>query len=377
MKLAIIGGKLQGTEVVYLAKKAGYETLLIDKRADAQAAGLADQHVVLDVLKEKKKMLDVCRDVDMIFPAIEDNDILEQIRLSGEQMQLPVIFDWDAYRISSSKTKSNQLFEELHLHMPGRYPECDFPVIVKPDALSGSAGVKKMESQKEVEQLCSRMKQMPVIQEFIEGRSFSLEVIGNGTDYIFPQITEVVVDGVYDCKRIIAPAAVSESERKQLYDMAEKLAKKLKIKGIFDIEVISKNGELHILEIDARFPSQTPISVYHSCGINMVQMLVEMKRGRVPKEVLVKQKICIYQQIVVENGILSVLGEHVMSSCAKLIHHTDFYGADEALVDERSGRDSMRAIVIVTAENEDAARQKMKCCMQRVEQAYNIAVLAG
>ena len=38
MKIAIIGGKLQGTEAVYLAKKAGFEIILIDRDAQVPPA---------------------------------------------------------------------------------------------------------------------------------------------------------------------------------------------------------------------------------------------------------------------------------------------------------------------------------------------------
>ena len=41
MRLAVVGGKLQGTEAAYLAGEAGYEVVLIDRRAERPAAGLA------------------------------------------------------------------------------------------------------------------------------------------------------------------------------------------------------------------------------------------------------------------------------------------------------------------------------------------------
>ena len=34
MRLLIVGGKLQGTEAAYLAGKAGWETVLVDRRED-------------------------------------------------------------------------------------------------------------------------------------------------------------------------------------------------------------------------------------------------------------------------------------------------------------------------------------------------------
>lgn len=39
-RVAIIGGKLQGLEAVYLASKAGMDTVVIDKRNDVPAKNL-------------------------------------------------------------------------------------------------------------------------------------------------------------------------------------------------------------------------------------------------------------------------------------------------------------------------------------------------
>ena len=53
MRLLVVGGKLQGTEAVYLAAKAGWETVLVDRREAPPAAGLADRHVVTDIVADE------------------------------------------------------------------------------------------------------------------------------------------------------------------------------------------------------------------------------------------------------------------------------------------------------------------------------------
>ena len=51
MKVAIIGGKLQGTEAVYLAKAAGIASILIDSNPVVPASGFADEFICGDVVK--------------------------------------------------------------------------------------------------------------------------------------------------------------------------------------------------------------------------------------------------------------------------------------------------------------------------------------
>ena len=48
MRLAIVGGALQGMEAVYLSTIAGFETIVIDKRKEAPALALADEAYILD-----------------------------------------------------------------------------------------------------------------------------------------------------------------------------------------------------------------------------------------------------------------------------------------------------------------------------------------
>ena len=243
-----------------------------------------------------------------------------------------------------------------------------YPVILKPDDQSGSKDVKKAYSKEEAEEYLANTTGNTVVQEYVEGRSFSIEVIGNGTEYLMPEITEVVIDKEYDCKRIIAPAKITPSERKQMMKMAELLAKSIQIKGIFDIEVISQEGILKILEIDARMPSQTPISVYHSCGINMVELLVQAYTKDTMRCTKSKEKSVMYQQIVVKNSTIHVLGEHVMATCGRLHLEENFFGAEEAITDYSPGKKDFSAIVITTGQTEEKAYDKFLACVNNIKE---------
>lgn len=369
MKLAVIGGKLQGVEVTYLAQCAGYEVGVFDKREDAQAFGMAEEAVVVDLLEESERAQGLLEEYDVIFPAVEDKAVLEAAVKIGNNLQIPVVFDMEAYQISSSKQASNKLFQSLGLPMPESYPSCGYPVILKPDNQSGSSGVIQCFSSEEVEKYSALLPKNTVIQEYLEGRSFSLEVIGDGEQYLFPQITEVVTDQAYDCKRVIAPASLPEEEAAQLYSMGKKLAHALKIKGIFDIEVICHKGTLKILEIDARMPSQTPVSVYHSCGINMVETLVNAAVGNPFLVEAGEKQVVMYQQIMVSEKEIQVLGEHVMADCGRLYHKKDFFGAVAAITDYEPQKEKFCAILITTGSTEREAYHQFLDCVRNIQDA--------
>ena len=70
MKIGIVGGALQGLELSYLCKAAGYEVVLADRRSNVPASGLCDRFFQLDT--EDIAALDAhLADADVIFPALE------------------------------------------------------------------------------------------------------------------------------------------------------------------------------------------------------------------------------------------------------------------------------------------------------------------
>lgn len=374
-KVLIIGGKLQGIEIAYLAKKAGFYTILVDKSAEAPAIGLADRFVQENVFSEFR-LLPLFEEADVIIPAIENDMVLHKLLEYGKITGRTVIFDEGSYRISSSKTASNQLFERLGLPLPGKYPACRFPVIIKPDNLSGSSQVHKAWSGEEVEAVIAGMDGEIVIQEYLEGRSFSIEVIGDGENFYYPQITEVITDESYDCKRIIAPAQIEKELEEQFFGIARKLAESMRIKGIFDIEVICHNGILKLLEIDARFPSQTPVSIYNSSGINMVEMLAGIATGTFHDRNATKNEVCFYQQIVVGPDEIRVLGEHAIGDCRNMTLISGFFGADEGITDYCEGKKNWSAIIIITADTSRNAHEKFLQCMENIKRKANNPNLA-
>jgi pyrrolysine biosynthesis protein PylC len=128
-----------------------------------------------------------------------------------------------------------------------------------------------------------------------------------------------------------------------------------------DVEVILHNGELKVLEIDARLPSQTPTAVYRSTGINMLELLARFfvgvdgpgfpGSGENPGtgKLQLPAKGVIYEHIRVTPGNLEFCGEHIMAEGGPLRLITGFFGADEAITDYSPGRNQWVATLIITA----------------------------
>ena len=131
MLVGIVGGKLQGIEAAYLARKAGWETRLIDRNDQAPAIQLSDTFVQVDATDESN--LDrTLGDVDLIIPALENGSVLDSLTCWCRKSGIPLAFDPRAYAVSASKLKSNDLFRKIGVPVPDVWPRCGFPVFVKP-----------------------------------------------------------------------------------------------------------------------------------------------------------------------------------------------------------------------------------------------------
>lgn len=361
----VVGGKLQGVEATYLAHKAGWDVILVDKDPYAPAIGLCDEYHQLDLGIEDPKLSEIFQKADLIVPAIEDQVILNCIQKLADREGYPLAFDSSAYAISSSKRKSDELFTQHGIPIPAYWPHCGLPVMLKPSDLSGSLGVNKMHDPEQLKSFLKRLETDSgdwIVQEYLEGPSYSLEVLGFNGIPLTLQVTDLEMDEGYDCKRVIAPTILDSAQEKRFREISSKIAGLINLNGIMDVEIIDHNGSLKVLEIDARLPSQTPTVVYKSTGINMLTALNDVYvRHRMP--VLTdwsgqKPRAVIYEHILVKEDQVETLGEHIMAGVGHLSYIEGFFGADEALTNYQPGVSSWVATLIITNATRKEAWEK-------------------
>jgi pyrrolysine biosynthesis protein PylC len=379
LKVAVVGGKLQGTEATYLAHRAGWEVLLIDQRPAVPAQGLADEFYQMDVTDNDSSLGLILRKADLVIPAVEDPSALRSLKQATLREGVPLAYDEASYELSSSKKRSDRLFNELGLPAPRPWPSGHLPLLIKPSGSSGSRGVQKIESQNELDAFLSRTDSESgdwVIQEFLEGPSYSIEVFGHNNRFISLQTTTIEVDAVYDCKRVLAPADLSLDLKNDFGRLSRKIAQALSLQGIMDVEVILSQGRLKFLEIDARLPSQTPTVVYKSTGLNMVELLFEVfVKDSLPESVPIDQeRAVIYEHLKVTPEALEVAGEHIMAEAGPLKIREGFFGADEAITDYGQGKAYWAATLIFTEKSPKDVWAKRCATIEDLKKYLGISV---
>ena len=378
MRVAVVGGKLQGIETCYLAHQAAWEVVVVDKNPCAPASGLCDDFICNDIVRKPERFAGAIRDVDLIIPAMEDLEGLQCLAEVAARNDIPLAFDPNAYATTSSKKESDHLFCRLGLPAPRPWPDCRLPVIVKPVASSGSKGVMKIDDRENLRVFLQKNKpKLPqwIIQEYLEGPSYSLEVVSLGGQCITLQPTALDMDATFDCKRVIAPVDLSTTLDQEFRAIATTIAQTLHLNGVMDVEVVRHEDHLKILEIDARLPSQTPTVVERSTGINMLELL----RGifldsRLPEICpTMTQRGVVYEHIRVWGNHLEVSGEHIIAEAGPLHIEDGFFGADMALTNFSSPSHPWMATLIVSDTSRERAWEKRCKAIQAIMETCELS----
>lgn len=358
MRICIIGGRLQGIEACYLARACGMESILIDMDPEAPAGGVCDIFVPGDLVKEDEKVIEAFRSCDVILPANENDELLKKTEELAKRFSIPFAFDPGAYEITKSKIRSDRLFAENGIPCPKYYPEGRAPYVVKPSDGSGSSGVMKLETREDAEEYLKNASPEDIIQEYLEGPSYSIEVIGRPGNYRTYTVTEVHVDKVYDCHMITSPVDIPKHKLDRFSEIAVKLAELVDLRGIMDVEVIDDGEDLKVLEIDARIPSQTPIAVLKTSGMNLLKELVDITvYGEFANENTALggsgKVFCAYENYKREKGVVTSEGEHIMRNAGHLTLRKNYLGSMESMTDAENEVSDFRGIFINWGDDKD------------------------
>ncbi len=366
-RIAIVGGALQGMEAVLLSKAAGFEAVVLDRKESAPAMSICDEPIHLDPTKDPDGAKKVFEGCDAVIPACEEIDLLRC--LDSMDMDVPLLFDLNSYGISSSKNRSNEIMSSVGVSLPKPWPECGFPAIVKPSSQSGSIGVTVAWNDGDVRKGLDFIESIgdePVMQEFVHGKSVSIEVIGDGRKAKSYVTTEVCLDSNYDCKMVRCnPNILSPEEDREFAEIGRKVAEAMGLRALMDVEAIDTPKGLRVLEIDARIPSQTPAAIEAATGINLLEELYATASGK-PTGRRPGEGCSVYRHVVFKDGILRSSGEKEFGHVCRPRFAPGLFGCDNSITDYEPGKKEWRATLISKGRTEAEADEKAASCIRKI-----------
>lgn len=296
--------------LVEKARDMGLETHVFAWRQGNVIEDIADFYYPVSVL-ERVKILEICREVgiegitsigsDIVVPTV--NFIAAELGLAGNSRQSTRL-STDKYKMRKALSYNGiqcpefEVFTEPNFTDTGRFT---FPVIVKPTDRSGSRGVTKVESPELVNKAIKKalehsIKGNAIVEEFIEGREFSVEIISHKANHYPLVVTEKVTTGAPHFVELEhhQPAKITDDEKEKINRTVIQALNALFIEnGASHSEVLlMENGEVRVVEVSGRMGGDYIGShlVELSTGYDYVRAVVEIAMNQFNGEVPPKLK---------------------------------------------------------------------------------------
>lgn len=249
-----------------------YEVRLLISLNDLELPILANNKSRFDAIGVKlmissPEVINICFDKYLTYQFIQSIGL-----------QMPVTY------VDIEKTKAALVIGELH-----------YPLILKPRWGSGSIGLEIVEDDEELDMAYKMLRKKVkksilglasvgddyiMIQQMIDGQEYGLDIM-NSLDGEFQAVS---------VKRKLAMRS-GETDKAITVDMPEirligqQIAMALRHCGNLDCDILEKDGQYYIIDLNPRFGGGYPFS--HIAGVNMPKAIIEWAKGKaVPASLL-------------------------------------------------------------------------------------------
>ncbi|MBM7869560.1 carbamoyl-phosphate synthase large subunit [Clostridium pascui] len=246
---------------------------------------------VLDIIEREKPM-----GVIVQFGGQTAINLAASLQKSGVKI---LGTDLESIDMAEDREKFLELLESLDIPIPnGSTAHCvedalviankiGYPVLVRPSYVIGGRAMEIVYSDKEMQEYMKlavdASKEHPVlIDKYIMGKEVEVDGISDGVNVLIPGIMEHIERaGVHsgDSMSVYPPITLSKDTKEVIIDYTIRLAKALKIKGLFNIQfVIDEEDKVQIIEVNPRASRTVPI-LTKVTGIPMVKLATDIILG--------------------------------------------------------------------------------------------------
>jgi len=302
--LVIIGANEFQNPLILRAKELGFVTHVFAWQAGDIGEYTADYFYPISII-EKEQILEVCRAIEPVgivsiasdLAAITVNYLAEALGLSGNGTE--------SAKVSTNKHLMRKAFEKAGLpscksiladeNFDLKSLELDYPVIVKPTDRSGSRGIFKVTSPEDLPAAVAfarepSFEKKVLIEEFAEGREYSIEYISYEGCHHFLACTEKFTTGApmfVETGHLQPAKHMDEESLSEIQTLIPRVLDSLGVRfGASHTELkIDSSGNIKLIECGARMGGDCIGSdlVYLSRGIDFVQAVIDVSCGKAPE----------------------------------------------------------------------------------------------
>lgn len=376
-KIAVIGASYLQLPLIEKARQMGCETHVFAWAANDVGEKAADFFYPVSIV-EKEKILEICQNIgiDGICSIASDlamvtvNYVAEQLGLTGNTVESTY---W-----STNKYAMRKAFEEHGDPSPQfqivenvssvDHMTLEFPVIVKPTDRSGSRGICKAYDRETVRQAVQRaieesFEKKALIEEFVDGREYSVECISCEGVHKFLAVTQKYTTGEPDYIETghIQPAALDEECVERLKNILFHALDTLGIRnGASHSEVkINERGEIRIIEIGGRMGGDFIGSdlVFYSTGIDFVKAVIQICLGEKPDLEPQGEKLTAGVRFILNENDKTVY-DTVLKETPSMVKKAELHETGKTQVKDSSTR--WGYFLVVSKEREDVEKNMPK-----------------
>ena len=298
-KIAVIGANYQYLSFYKQAKALGYEIYSFARAVDDNPCWeIADHHYDM-AFKDKELILEVCKaeGVQGVTSFLLES-ALPCVYYVAEGLGSPCN-SRECQAITANKYTMREQMRRCGVSIPAyqaiKSPKdkinLPFPIIVKPADSGGSRGVTLVRNQEELDDALDRAfdwspNQTVMVEQFIEGREFSIESISyQGKHYILQITDKVTTEAPYFVEMAHhQPADLTEKQRQDIKNLTLQMLEALKIEnsaGHTEIKIDAKDIP-YVIEMGPRMGGDFISSdlVKLSTGYDFVNGVLEVATGR-------------------------------------------------------------------------------------------------
>lgn len=166
-----------------------------------------------------------------------------------------------------------------------------YPVLVRPSYVLGGKAMEIVYNQPELEDYLSNHVDIAsshpiLVDDYLDGRECDVDAICDGEEVLIPGIMEHIEHaGVHsgDSMAVYPAQTFSPAIKQKIADITKKLALKLNCRGIMNLQLIERDGEIYIIEVNPRASRTVPF-LSKITSIEMAQVATRVIMGESLKE---------------------------------------------------------------------------------------------
>ncbi len=166
-----------------------------------------------------------------------------------------------------------------------------YPVLVRPSYVLGGKAMEIVYNQPELEDYLQNHVDIAsshpiLVDDYLDGRECDVDAICDGERVLIPGIMEHIEHaGVHsgDSMAVYPAQTFSPAIKQKIADITKKLALKLNCRGIMNLQLIERNGEIYIIEVNPRASRTVPF-LSKITSIEMAQVATRVIMGESLKE---------------------------------------------------------------------------------------------